>query len=152
MPSTTWMARPSMRRVLLVGLSLGLAGCQAPSERAAVVSSKLTLSPAADGKVTVSGTAGAVIGHPYGVTFTLRREGGITAYRSQHLSGEGLPIVSGFALVSSDGSFPATTLGDAQNAIKSGDELNVRPIRRSVQEGGSVQLSDAGENVALPVP
>lgn len=135
-----------MRRLLL---ALALTGCMGQSERAAVLAEKLTVSPASDGRITVSGAPGAVLGHPYGVTFTVRREGG---YRTQHLSGEGLPIVSGFALVASDGSLAATTLGDAENAVRSGDELNVRPIRRSIQEGTSVQLSDGGENVALPIP
>lgn len=152
MPSMTWAEPPNaVRRGLLLALTFGLAGCLGPSERAAVLPDKLTVSPAADGRVTVSGAPGAVLGHPYGVTFTIRREGGFTGYRTQHLSGEGLPIVSGFALVAADGSLPATTLGDATNSVKAGDELNVRPINRSVQEGSSVQLYDAGENVALPI-
>lgn len=151
MRSTTWTGRPSAVRILVLGLALLLTGCLGRAEPAVIVPERLTVGAAADGRVTVSGAPGAVLGHPFGVTLTVLREGGYTGYRTQHLTGEGFPIVSGFAAVAEDGSFPATVLGDAQNAVKPGDELNARPIRRTVDEGTSVQLSDAGDNVALPI-
>lgn len=139
-----------MRHALLVAMVV--AGCAPQSERAAVLPDRLRLSAVENGRFTVTGQAGAVLGQPYGVTFTVRREGGVKGYRTQHLSGEGFPVTSGFALVQPDGSFPPTVLGDADNAVRAGDELNVRPMMRKVIPGLSVQLADTGENVALHVP
>lgn len=140
-----------MRAASLLVLSSLLTACHAQTQQAVVLPERLNVRPAVDGRVTVSGSPGAVQGGAYGVAFTVRREGGLSGLRIQHLSGEGLPIYSGFALVAADGSLAETTLGDAENAVRPGDELNVRPMRRRA-EAGFVELSDAGENVAVAIP
>lgn len=137
----------------LIPLTLALTGCSGSwlAPQPAVIPYLIVASPVANNQVTLTGKPGALVGNPYAVTITVVREGGYSGYRTQHLSTASLPIVSGFALAAPDGSFVATTLGDAVNAVKPGDEVNFRPVLRSEVPGTSVQMQDAGELVYFPL-
>jgi hypothetical protein len=132
-----------------IALPLVLAGC---NDGQAVIPSLISAGPVTNGQVTFTGHPGALRGNPYGVTITIVREGGYLAkYTTQHLGSGSLPIISGFALANPDGSFPATTLGDSVNAVRSGDEANFQAIIRTTVPGSSVQIGDAGPLAYFPL-
>jgi hypothetical protein len=138
-----------LKLISAIAIALLPTGCYlyTGGQGAAVVIEKVSVSHVQNGTVSVTGAPGAVIGQAYGVTLTVRREGGYLAgYRVQHLTGSGMSIISGYALVNPDGSFSATTLGDPVDYVKPGDELNIKAYQRIVQEGVSTQLLDVGDD------
>ena len=139
------MTRLAVPALLLLALSLAACPGGAPTAQPTPIAgvvvdlAKVTVTKPVDGRITVSGAVGTATGGKVTtVTLTVVREVKASpapaGYRLQHLTG-GLAITSGFAAVRADGGFDATTIGDPERPIQSGDELNLIPQNGTSQAG-----------------
>lgn len=145
-----------MRRLVLLPLTLVLAGCPAPAPAPTPAASptpiagavvnpfKLAVTAPADGVITVAGKAGSVYGAPATlVLIQVLREDPTTSpapWRLLHLGAGGLPIGSASATLDAEGGFPATRVGAPERAVKAGDEINLTPYNGSAQAGFPVAV------------
>jgi hypothetical protein len=90
--------------------------------------------------ISVMGKPGALSGaKTTTVTLTIGRAPSPSPkpYMLQHF-GDHLPVTSTYAVVDESGGFPATTAGDADHSVHTGDELGVTPQNGTVQSGYTV--------------